>query len=276
MAYKIVSEHFNTIYEFLRISKSRPSNKAMSGEHASTATDDSEWYGTKCYEEAEELFRNGYTDILPEVLKGVNEAERLYTEESPIQKMIPKTQVVGYAPHVPNAIIGIPESMIFTDRIIHKKKTIDITYSCSVNCYIEAEQMKRAGIALLSAIKLIENSGIFINLDLAAFISETSREISHPTINLKRYHERLDIQKLCFPLAHPSMLRRFGFKWMETCPEITDTNFRGGYGHSIEDVADIKRKLKFADNMHVLNANWIIDHKYNVKSIIKYLKDEFK
>lgn len=276
MALKVISEHFDTIYGFLNVSKSRPNNTAMKGEHSSTESGNKDWYGTKTYEEAEDLFRNGYTEILKDVLDGISENERLHHEYSSTPKMIPRNQIVGYAPHVPNAIIGIPESMIYTERTIHKQKTIDITYSGCANCCITGEQLKKAGIALLSAIKIIETMGIYINLDLAAFISEAGSEITNPTINLKKYHERLDIQKLCFPLANPSMLRRFGFKWLETNPDVTSTSYRGGYGHAIEKPDEIKRKLQFGEKMHVLNANWIIDHKFNVTDIIKYLRDEFE
>lgn len=276
MALKVISEHFDTIYGFLKTSKDRPNNQAMRGAHSSTSKEEPDWYGTRSYAEAEDLFRNGYTDILKEVLEGIKENEKLHHELTNTPKMVPKNQVVGYAPHVPNSILGIPESMIYTERTIHKQKTIDITYSCSVNCYIEAYQMKKAGIALLSAIKIIEAMGIYINLDLAAFITQSGEEIANPTISLKKYHERLDIQKLCFPLAHPSMLRRFGFKWLETNPDITNPDFSFGYGHSLEKPDEIKQKLQFSNKMHVINANWIIDHSFNVTDIIKYLRDEFK
>lgn len=276
MALKVISEHFDTIYGFLKTSKDRKNNIAMEGEHSSTESGDDTWYGTKSYSEAEDLFRNGYTSILKDVLDGIKENEKLHHELTNTPKMIPRNQVVGYAPHVPNSIIGIPESMIYTERSIHKQKTIDITYSAGVNSYVSADDMKKAGITLLSAIKIIETMGIYINLDLAAFITEAGGEIANPTISLKKYHERLDIQKLCFPLAHPSMLRRFGFKWLETNPYITSTAYRGGYGHALENPDEIKQKLQFGEKMHVLNANWIIDHKFNVSDVIKYLRDEFK
>lgn len=276
MSNKLIKEHFDTIFGFLNTSKNRPNNEAMKGEDSSNTKGDRNWYGTGSYEEAEEVFRNGYVEILSEVLEGVKQSEKLYAEHENIPKMIPKNRIVGYAPHVPNALANIPESMIFTDRVVHKHKTIKIVYSCSMNCGTSAEQIKKAGITLLSAIKIIESSGIFIDLDIAPIVSSTSEELALPTINVKKYHERLDIQKLCFPIAHPSMLRRFGFKWLETNPNITSRGFRGGYGRSVEDVNQIKSSIPFESNTHVLNAGWIIDNEYDVSKVIKYLKDEFK
>lgn len=47
MALKVISEHFDTIYGFLKTSKDRENNIAMQGEHSSTEPGDDTWYGTK-------------------------------------------------------------------------------------------------------------------------------------------------------------------------------------------------------------------------------------
>lgn len=42
--------------------------------------------------------------------------------------------------------------------------------------------------------------------------AQTGNETTFPTVVIKNYGQRFDLQKVCFPLAHPSMLRRIGFK----------------------------------------------------------------
>lgn len=271
----ITTEHFGSIYEFLKTAAGRKNNEAMHDSNNSS-DDDKKFRGTASYEEAVDLFRNGYTDILKRVLDEVSQGVKMNSGFVKMPKMMPRNEIVGYIPNVPNAIIGIPEAMINVNRVIQKKKSIDIIYSISTNCGTSCETIIKAGIALLCAIKIIELGGTFVNLRIASICTVTSTEAAMNTINLKSCHERLDIQKLCFPLAHPSMLRRFGFKWLETTPNLHDMDFSSGYGRSIESVDSIKAAFNIPETTQVLNVNWIKQHNFDVNTIIKYLKNEFK
>ena len=272
----IVTEHYDSIYDFLKVSKRRSNNNTMRGLTSSENTDSHNWYGTSSYKEAEKIFANGYTDVLQQVLDGVAQSEKINAELSNVPKIIPKNSIVGYVPNVPNAIIGIPESMINTSRVVNKVKTINVLYSSTVNGGVECDTIIKAGIAFLTAVKIIEKGGIFVNLDCSGLITTTSKEVAMATIKLKSFHERLDIQKLCFPLIHPSMERRFGFKWLETVPNLTDTKFRDGYGRSIDDPAQIITAFKMRPEVRVINVQWIQAHNFDVNAIIKYLKNGFK
>ena len=132
---------------------------------------------------------------------------------------------MGYAPNVPNAIRGIPEAMINTNLITQKRKTISIVYSVDGNCNETVEFFIKTGVVLLAAINIIEKTGIQVELSVGFMAAETNDEIALPIVKIKNCGQRFDLLKTCFPLAHPSMLRRIGFKWLETSPQITDTSF---------------------------------------------------
>lgn len=40
--------------------------------------------------------------------------------------------------------------------------------------------------------------------------------------------------KLAYILVHPSFFRRQGFRWIETCPKITDRTFSYNYGYPLK------------------------------------------
>lgn len=275
MGKRIVSEHFNSIYELVQTCTTRENSEAMEGMDSSEEIEEKSgtWYKTTDFNHAKSVFLHGYTDILKNVLDGVTRSVKLNSDFSSSSKSIPKNNIIGYAPNVPRAILGLPDSMINIDRIVHKVKTINVLYLPTVNCGVSGSDVIKAGIALLSAIKIIELSGVFVNLSVACKCSTVGSETCLCTVKLKNYDERLDLQKLCFPIAHPSMQRRFGFKWLETCPNITSREWRGGYGRSYESVKEIRKDLQIRPELRLLNAYWIKNHNCDVNEIIKYLKN---
>ena len=71
MPLNIIKEHFESIHEMLSVIESRPNNEVMRGEEESK-TGSKDFTGTASYNEAKNLFRNGYTEILPKIKTGVS------------------------------------------------------------------------------------------------------------------------------------------------------------------------------------------------------------
>lgn len=227
---KIIKENFKSVDEMLRVVSNRPNNEAMQGQSDSTEGSKS-FCGTKNWEEAMKLFRDGYTEILPEIKAGT--AKGLKATQSVPRRRV-STGVVGYAPHVPNAILGVPNSMIYSTKEIQKVKAVSIYYNVTSNAGTEASEFIKSGIAVLNLVNRLELSGYRVNLKCIFFFGEKHETYTFATVDIKDFREHLDLQKCCFPIAHPSMLRRFGFKWLETCIGLTETGYRGGYGHSMD------------------------------------------
>lgn len=231
MAYKIIKEHFGSIHQMLEVIESRPNNAVMRNKHDSRENDEY-FTGTKSYKHAKQLFETGYTEILEQIKTGIG--ANLKRTQSVNRRTI-RTDVIGYAPHVPNAILGLPNSMILTEQQSQKIKTVSVVVEICENCGTQAQEFVKSGIAALSVVNTLELRGYRVALKVAYYSAESGDERTWATVTLKDYREHMDIQKLCFPIAHPSMFRRFGFKWLETQPQIKSSSWANGYGHLLRD-----------------------------------------
>ena len=69
-------------------------------------------------------------------------------------------------------------------------------------------------------------------------------------LKLKDSKQPFDILKLCFPLVHPSMLRRLSFAWLERSPLVYHDSFTCGYGKAtnfvkpVEEITEALKKCK--------------------------------
>lgn len=278
MSKKIITEHFDSIHELLSTLDSRENNSVMRGKHSSDSGD-YDFTRTHSYKEACDLISTGYTDILPKIKDGIRNTEQKFKSEFQlIPKNRPHNQEEGFVPHVPNSILNLPNSMININKQPQKQKTLDIVYVMGAYCGQDAQLFIDAGVCLLSAIKILELRNISVRLRVSFkfssdYMNETDGEMLFPTVTVKNYRQRLDLQKLCFPLAHPSMFRRIGFKWLETQPKV-EGNWACGYGYSIAesnqfDFDNMVKMLNLPKNTIVLKAQQIKDLKFNVTDLLK-------
>lgn len=237
----VIEEHFDSIHSMLAVLDTRTNNLEMFQCHSSQKNGNKRFSGTNSWNEAVELFENGYTDVLEQIKSGIQKNVKATQTQT---RRIVRTGVVGYAPHVPNAINGLPNSMIYTEKQAQKIKAITIYYAPTENCGVEAETFIKSGIAMLSAINILEMSGVRVNLNVVFFngANDTETEGSFGTVKVKDFREHLDVQKLCFPVVHPSLFRRFGFKWIETTPDMKRSNWAGSYGHESPKFNDFVRE----------------------------------
>lgn len=263
----VVKEHFNSINDMLQIIESRPNNSIMRNENSSRKCTYS-FTKTHTYEEAKKLYQFGYEEILSEIKAGLNQNIK---HNATINRRQVTTNVIGYAPHVPNAILGLPNSMILTKTTPQKTKALSICYCVTENCGTESDEFIRSGIAVLSVINSLELQGVRVKLRIAFFCARNSwgnDELTFATVDLKDYREHLDLQKLCFPVAHPSMFRRFGFKWLETCQGLKENDWINGYGSQLNDDRLIKKHLLEEDEI-LLNLSKTRECDYDVDKIIE-------
>lgn len=267
--FKVIEEYFSSIHHLLECLDSRENNSAMSDSYSSH-DEDHDWYGTENYEEAVNLLTHGYTDILEELSLGIRKSVKTL-ENCDFDKSYIIEDVYGSVPIIPNYLSGLPKTMSYRQPVTKKVKAINIIYSPTANCGTSTHEFIEAGIALLSAIRAIEKSNIAIKLDCMFKNSTEGHDVVIGSVRIKNYRDRLDLQKLCFPIAHPSMLRRIGFKFLETVPGLTNEGFADGYGHS-PSMSVIDQYLKIPDNSVFLNYYLISDTLDNdPRKIIEYI-----
>lgn len=265
---KCIYEEFTSINQLLNTLNSRPNNQVMSEREASR-TGDRDFCETSSYEEAVDLFVHGYTDIVGQVRAEVRKNNKaIYS--NPIERRTIMNMPVGFIPNVPNALQNKPDSMINIVSTPQKRKTLSVIYAMGGSCGEEAESFIKAGAALVSALNLIELSGVQTRLYVDFMPSSGRKEMLSPVLRVKNYGERFNLTKICFPLVHPSMFRRIGFKYLETCPFVTDSYFRLGYGRSPE-IEDLRRNIPTDKQTFILNTEVIKDNDYSIKAILEEL-----
>ena len=264
---KIVYENFPSLYQLVNTLQQRPNSKIMAGEDSSQSSD-YDFTMTHNYNEAIQLMQTGFDDAAKMLRTDVKQKTKIQSKYAAlVQHPAPHNAVVGFIPNVPNAIRNIPESMITKDQKPMKRKTLDIIYSMHGSCYRSTGYFEEAGAALLSAVDLIEKSGVQTRIDLAFMTAEQNNEISFPTVRIKNYDERYSFQKVSFPLVHPSMFRRIGFKWLETSPDITQ-DFTCGYGHP-PDTKTLDANIQKRKDCYFLDTSWIHEVDCSVEEILK-------
>ena len=224
-------EKFDNLTVMMRELESRKNNPHMVAANSSHRIGGN-FTGTETWEEAESLLLNGWEEPLEQLKRGVGQNIKTNVTRS---KAIPSTGIVGYAPCVPNAIIGLPNSMITTQRTPSKVKAVSLTYSVGVNCGWSTEEMTEAGIAALNVVNDLELQGYRVALNVEILSVQKSGERLCACVKVKDWRQPMDLKKIAFTVANPSMLRRFGFRWLETTPLMTKDGFEWGYGEPLSN-----------------------------------------
>lgn len=270
-------ERFESISQMLHAIETRPTNSVFTGARLESKRDDYSFTRTHSYDEALNLLSCGWEEPLEKIKKGVSSN---FKSNTTLNKSRPQTGVVGYAPCVPNAIMGLPNSMIATEKTPSKVKAVTILFSMSVTGGYSQENILKAGIVILNIINDLELAGYRVRLDVEFFgagssASSTPNRICSARVNVKDWRQPLDLKKLAFPISHPSMFRRFGFHWVETYPKLTDRAYRSGYGSSYfkEGYANAKKIFEenglLSKNEYLITTYLCMNKKYDKEEIIK-------
>lgn len=269
-----VFEHFNSITSFVKALEERKENNSAMRGASSSKDGDKSFTGTKSYSEAVDLLKNGWTEKLEEVKQKFNTAVKANANAS-TERVRPTTGVVGYAPCVPNAIRGLPNSMITTEKTPQKIKAVSLVYGTTVNGDFRSENLIKCGVAIMQIVNNLELAGYRVKLVQEVLASGTGNDTATAMIDLKDYRQPLDLKKLCFPMIHTSMFRRIGFKWLETVPNLTNRGFSSGYGSALtSDYSERKEFLReklncLGDNDFYITAYLIHRNRYDVTKVME-------
>lgn len=275
--YNVVFERFPTIDKLIQTNKNRKPNKVFSPYPLNSNDTSKSFSGTASYQEAEDLLVHSWDKPLDR-LKG---GEKAFVKSNTVaQKRKSTTGVVGYMPNVPNAVMGLPNSMINTESIKQKVKAVTIVYSPCVSYQWSTNEIIDSGIAVMNIINLLERNGIRVQLTIEFMASHTGRanpsnQLSVVWLDVKGWRDPLDLKKIAFPVVHSSMLRRIGFRWLETNPNITNPNYIGGYGTPIGDgvytsaVQTLKDHQLLKDHEYYITAPLCKDMNFDPEKIME-------
>jgi hypothetical protein len=199
--------------------------------------------GTSSYEEAVDLMKHGWDAGAEKLNKLVNAAKNVTVED---KKRKQEYNVAGFQCSVPRYLQGVPTSMINQKTVVVKKKVVTVVKNINYNGYVSATQIMEESKKAVQVVMQLEAQGLKVNLDIIA-VSVVMEQTMVFRIRIKSAGERVNISKLAFPLAHPSMLRRFEFRHTEVHPEITSKSWLGGYGRAISEDDAVKKFLDEGD-----------------------------
>lgn len=226
---KAYVREFSSLNDFETYITNTPLNDTFRWAKLASVSGSEEFTGTHSYEQAVEMFKNGWQSKAEELTKKLKVIQNQVIDAQ-VQKVL--FDVVGFQASVPRYLQGIPTNMVNKKLVPIKQKIVTINKDISYNCGITTEQIVEASIQTLQLVKRIEAQGIRVNLNLIWGVKASgSNEIVK--IRLKSANERVNISKLAFPLVHPSMLRRLCFRYLEVAPTITH-GYLYGYGSPLD------------------------------------------
>lgn len=234
--YKIMCEQYNSAAEVVADCRTRKitdrsfhdMNDGYLGGH------DKEWCGVKSYNEALEYLEKGYQPVVDKLKFEIK--ANLSGQDKHISF---HNDIVGYAPIVPLAIMGVPNAMVNSHMKQIKAKVVDVYYDGVFSCGVSSENIIKTGSKVLAVILKLEQQGYRFNLYQVQSYSD-SKSCDMMTVKLKDAAQPLDLKRVSFPLTHTGFFRVIGFDWYSKTPK---GKYRPGYGHAIGHEGSVKSKL---------------------------------
>lgn len=237
--WNVMYYYFDSISEFISYIDKTPISDGFKGHSLDSEAKDSGWYRTSNMEEAKQLAKYGYHENFDKFLELKVKLEK-YIKIS-TQKSKQFNYYIGYVPDVKAYLECNPLSML--NKINPPRKQIDIYYNSANLGGVDSDQIFNRGVITLSIVEILEKLGFSVNLNIFT-MSSCGDQVHYAVFKLKDANERLNIQKLFFPMCHPSWFRRLVFKLKEVTPDII-SSWTDGYGRTcdesiIREVIDLK------------------------------------
>lgn len=218
-------ESFQGVYQFVDTLHSATPNKMFAGSGMCASHDRSfSFSGTHSYKEAEDLMRNGYAEGCNAILKG--------SSKIPLKggtRTNRKVDFVGGSPHIVNAIIGVPKTMIRCTSVPQPQKMIRIFYDCTASERVSKDVLFDGGGKLYALIKHLEMIGARVELHILCATTK-QYDTAVVTIKVKDYRQPLNPMLMSYPLTHTSFFRRHILRWIETSECTSHAPYNKDYG----------------------------------------------
>lgn len=211
------------------------------------------WVGAN-REQTYNMLQNGYQPVV-DSLKG-----KIKTSAT-TKRFKSYNDVAGFQPIIPNAIMGLPKSMINSSMMPIKTKVIDVYYESTCSAMTSSNDLIKAGQKMLGVIMELEAQGYRFNLYCTQGYYAPREGCDMLCIRVKSANQPMDLKRMSFPIAHTAFFRGMGFEWYSKFPK---GKYRSGYGQPIahsksqEAIQAEYRKL-FGKNAIYFSAKTIIE-----------------
>ena len=265
---KVIQKHFNSITELnkhLSESKTQPNFKGCESSQSEEG-ENGTFYKTKNFEEANNLLLHGDKELAKEIEDAGVAKTRLKLKTQQTRRQL-FSSVVGVAPNVPNALAGVPTSMISVKEIRCKTKVVNIFYNLSVSGGVSADEIIYKSSKFISACMLLEAQGIRLNIHVGDVANKNDAYTIFST-RIKSASQPFDVLKMAYPMAHPSMLRRHYFRATEVTKGV-NKSFVYGYGRVVSDTDLIYELLDTKEKFNCVLSFTHIKHWMTAEDLAK-------
>lgn len=244
-------EHFKSIREMLETLEARPVCEGMEDCTSSHREMDSGFCDSKSWSEALDLYHGGKKAPC-EAMKAIKA-----TIDGAGTKRTRERAYAGSTCNVARAVSGLPKDMYRRKATPAPVRKVRIVYNSSAAYRTSAQDMERAGNCLFQVAYSLNRAGVQVEIVVAAvsvscnaYREEVERNkwvtVCRPKteargcyVTVKGYNEMFNPAKLSFALCSPSLLRRFGFLWLERAPVAAypykgyPSSYNIGYGRPV-------------------------------------------
>ncbi len=215
---------FDSLEDYLAYLEAAETHEAfLRGSQASEAGSE-DFTLTTGLDEAIRLCRFGWHDGFADLVARVEKVKRRLDIKIDPNRTF--HDYVGFAPDVKAYLEGSPLTMI-NKPVVHKP-LVTIYMNTSYAGNESNERIYSRGAIVLAAAEALELMGFMVDLRLFE-MSFVEKDIHFSEYRLKMPDERVNLQKLYFPLCHPAWVRRLNFRLIETSPNMNDA-WAGCYG----------------------------------------------
>lgn len=269
--YKIMCERYNSAAEVVADCKARKITNSRFNDMADGKLGgyDTDWCGVDSYEQALEYLEKGYQPVVDQ-LKSAIKADLTGNGK----RISFHNDIVGYAPVVPLAIMGVPNAMMNSYMKTIKAKVVDVYYDGTFRCGVKSDDILKTGAKILSVIIALEQQGYRFNLYQAQGYAD-GENCDMLVVKIKDAAQPLDLKRVSFPMTHTAFFRVIGFDWYSKTPR---GKFRSAYGHALINEGRVNKKIdEIAKTMFGENAVYISGEKLRQEGsrAEKYLKERF-
>ena len=237
-------EHFKSIREMLETLEARSICEGMENCKSSHRDMSARFSDSNTWDDAIALYHGGKA-APREAMKAIKA-----TIDGAGTKRTRERAYAGSTCNVARAVSGLPKDMYRRKATVAPVRKVRIVYNSSTACRTSAQDMERAGNCLFQVAYSLSRAGVQVEIVVAAisvscdaYKEEVERNewviVSRPKteargcyVTVKGYNEMFNPAKLSFALCSPSLLRRFGFLWLERAP-VSAAPYKG-FAHSYD------------------------------------------
>lgn len=240
----VVVEAFDSPTAVLNAAEHRPVNDAWQGHKRDSDMKD-DWGGVRSFAAAVEKAREGFTEVTEEMKLAYDTSKAYVQERIKPRQVLPINAYVGSTPNVTRAILGLPKDMRRVKMESRKVPGIEIIYETGLNCRYEDRELKERGARMLVLLSLLTMHGIPVKLDVSSCVRglrQNTDEVLMSKYTIQGWGEPMNIRKVSYWLAHPSVLRRISFAIWETSKYVQC--YDRGYGYPVTNSDSRTQGLK--------------------------------